>query len=111
MIPLSYTDLQIIIAAGVFLLGCLSVVIGVLILLSRSYSKELQTIAAHTARLGQKGMSHEISGLVQSAAELTSSINQLVRTANGIGVFLISLGMIMIAASYWLIQQIEWNLG
>ena len=110
MIPLSYQDAQIIIAAGVFLLGCLSVVIGVLILLSRSYSKEMRTIAAHTARLGQKGMSHEISGLVKSAAELTASINQLVRTANGIGVFLISLGMVLIAASYWLVQQIEWTL-
>ena len=111
MIPLSFKDLQIVVAAGVFLLGCMSTVIGVLILMTRSYSREMRTIAAHTARLGQKGMTHEISGLVQSAAELTASINQLVRTANGIGVFLISLGMVLIAASYWLIQQIDWALS
>ena len=111
MIPLSFQDLQIVISAGVFILGCLSVVVGVLVLIARSYSREVRTIAAHTIRLGQKGVTQEITGLVQSAAELIASINQLVRTASGIGVFLISLGLAMIAASYWVIQQIEWTLS
>jgi hypothetical protein len=109
MIPLSFQDLQIVISAGVFILGCLSVVVGVLVLIARSYSREVRTIAAHTIRLGQKGVTQEITGLVQSAAELIASINHLVRTASGIGVFLISLGLTMIAASYWVIQQIEWT--
>lgn len=111
MIPLSFQDLQIVISAGVFILGCICVVVGVLVLIARSYSREVRTIAAHTIRLGQKGVAQEITGLVQSAAELIASINQLVRTASGIGVFLISLGLAMIAASYWVIQQIEWTLS
>lgn len=111
MIPLTFQDMQIIVAASVFLLGCLCNFVGVLVLIARSYSREVRTIAAHTARIGQKGVTQEVTGLVQSATELISSINQLVRTASGIGVFLISLGLAMIAASYWVIQQIEWTMS
>lgn len=108
MIPLSFTDLQIILAAGVFLLGCICVVLGALVLIGRGYSREVRAIAVHTARLGQKGVAQEITGLVQSASELMTSINQLIRTSSGIGAFLILLGLAMITASYLIVQQIEW---
>ena len=110
MIPLSFRDLQILIAAAVFLMGCMCVILGALVLISRGYSREVRSIAVHTARLGQKGMAQEVTGLVNSAAELLAGINQLVRTASGIGVFLISLGCAMLVAAYWVIQQIEWSL-
>jgi hypothetical protein len=108
MIPLTFTDLQILIAAAVFLLGCMCVVFGAFVLISRGYSQEVRALAAHTARLGQKGMAQEITGLVNSAAELVASLNGLVKTANGVGVFLILLGMCLMGAGYWVIQQIEW---
>jgi methyl-accepting chemotaxis protein len=108
MIPLSMTDMQILIAAAVFLLGCLSMIVGVLVLISRGHTREMQTLAAHTARLAQKGLTDEIGGLVRSASELVTSLNQLVRTATGSGSFLITLGLALITASYWVIQQIEW---
>jgi hypothetical protein len=34
------------------------------------------------------------------------SINQLVRTANGIGVFLIAFGTLLVLLSYWVTTQI-----
>jgi hypothetical protein len=111
MIPLSMSDMQIFIAAAVFLLGCMCIVLGALVLISRAYSREVRSIAAHTAKLGQKGVASEITGLVQSASELVGAINQLVRTANGIGVFLIALGISMLSASYWIILQIQWPLN
>lgn len=107
MIPLSFQELQILIAAVAFIMGCLCVLIGIFMLVSRGYSKEVRTIAAHASRLGHKGISHEVTGLVNSAAELLMAINQLVRTASGIGVFLILLGLSLLAASYYVIQQIE----
>ena len=53
MIPLSFNDIQLLIAAAVFVLGFLLILIGALVMVSRSYSREVRTLAAHTARLGQ----------------------------------------------------------
>jgi hypothetical protein len=39
---------------------------------------------------------------------LILSINQLVRTASGVGTFLLLSGMMMIAAAYWVVTQIQW---
>jgi len=110
MIPLSFNDIQLLIAAAVFVLGFLLILIGSLVLVSRGYSREVRALAAHTARLGQKGLAQEVTGLVNSATELVASINGLVRTASGIGLFLITLGISMLVAAYWVIQQIAWTL-
>lgn len=106
MIPLTLRDMQIVIAGSVFLLGFLCIMMGAFVLISRGYSREVRALAAHTARLAQKGVAQEVSGLVTSASQLVGAINELVRTASGIGVFLISLGLVMIVSSYWVIQQI-----
>ena len=111
MIPLSMNDLQILIAAAVFVLGCMCTILGSLVLVNRGYSREVRAIAVNTAKLGQKGVASEVTGLVNIASELVASINQLVRTANGIGVFLITLGLAMLVAAYWIIQQIQWPLS
>lgn len=108
MIPLNFTDVQMVIAAAVFVLGFLLVLIGALVLTSRGYSREISALTAHTARLGQKGLAQEVTGLVNGATELVASINQLVRTASGIGIFLITLGIALMSAGYWIVQQIEW---
>lgn len=108
MIPLTLKDSQIIIAGTVFVLGCICVILGAFLLISRGYSREVRELALNTARLGQKGVAQEVSGLVKSASDLVASINQLVKTASGIGVFLICLGLGMIASAYWVIIQIKW---
>lgn len=109
MIPLTFTDIQIIIAAAVFLLGCMCLVFGAFVLIGRGYSREVRQIAAHTARLGQKGITQEVTGLVNSASALIASLNALVRSANGVGMFLILLGLSLMSAAYWIIQQIPWT--
>lgn len=108
MIPLTLNDMQILIAASVFIMGCVCVILGAFVLISRGYSSEVRTLAAHSARLGRKGISEELASLVNGASDLVASINQLVRTATGVGVFLVSLGMVFLVASYWVLQQIEW---
>jgi uncharacterized membrane protein len=109
MIPLSFNEIQLLVAAAVFVLGFLLILIGALVMVTRSYSREVRTLAAHTARLGQKGIAQDVTGLVNSATELVASINGLVKTASGIGLFLITLGIAMMAAAYWIIQQIPWT--
>jgi hypothetical protein len=52
-------------------------------------------------------MAEEITGLVRSATELVGALSGLVKTASGAGVFLIMLGMVMIASAYWIMTQIQ----
>jgi hypothetical protein len=108
MIPLSMSDMQIIIGAALFVLGCVCILLGTFVLISRGFSKEMKALAVHTARIGKKGIAEELSGLVNSASELVAALNQLVKTASGAGIFLISMGMAMIGAAYWVLMQIEY---
>ena len=107
MIPLSTIDMQMIIGVTIFILGCMCVLLGIFVLVSRGYSREIRALATHSARLGRKGMAEEVTGLVNSASELVGALNSLVRTASGAGLFLIILGIGMIAASYWVVEQIQ----
>jgi hypothetical protein len=108
MIPLSLRDVQILIAAAVFLMGSLCIIMGAIVLVTRGYSREVNAITAHTARASQKGVADDVAGLVTSTSELLTSLNQLIRTANGVGMFLISLGILMLVCGYWVVQQINW---
>jgi len=107
MIPLSTIDMQLIIGATVFILGCMCVLLGTLVLVSRGYSKEIRALATQSTRLGRKGMAEEVTSLVNSASDLVGALNSLVKTASGAGLFLIILGIGMIAASYWIVEQIQ----
>jgi hypothetical protein len=108
MIPLNLSDFQIVISVAVFILGCMCVLLGAFVLIGRGHSTEVKMLAAHTARLAQKGLAEEATGLVNSASALVSSLNDLVRTSNGTGAFLITLGLMMIGASYWILTQVQW---
>lgn len=109
MIPLSLFEIQILIAASVFVLGVLCVILGIFVLMTRGYAREVRSLAAHTAHIGKKGIAQDVTGLVQSASDLIGAINQLVKTASGVGVFLVSLGLLMIMSSYYVVTRIDWT--
>jgi hypothetical protein len=88
-------------------LGILLLLVGVIILVSRVLGGDVKQIAEQTARLAQKGIAEEIAGLVGNASTLVESLNQLVRTAAGVGVFLIVIGLLLMAAAYGLVIQLQ----
>ena len=108
MIPLNLSDFQIVIAVAVFILGCMCILLGAFVLIGRGQTSDVKMLAASTARLAPKGMAEEVTGLVNGASALVASLNDLVRTSNGTGAFLITLGLMMIGASYWILTQVEW---
>ncbi|MEK7682995.1 MAG: hypothetical protein AAB321_02980 [Chloroflexota bacterium] len=107
MIPFTVVDMQIVIGAAVFVLGGMCVLLGAFVLVTRGYSRDIRALASQTARLGQKGMAEEVTGLVRSATELVGALNHLVKTASGAGLFLITIGMLMIGSAYWVVTQIQ----
>jgi hypothetical protein len=92
--------------AMLFLLGMFSFLAGLFILATRTASIDVKTLATQTARLAQKGMAEDVAGLVGNASTLLDSLNQLVRTTRGVGMFLALLGMFLMGLACWFAVQI-----
>jgi len=86
-------------------LGVLSIAGGIFVLVKKTFSRELTVIAEETAKLGNKGIADDISGLVGNASVLIESLNQLVKTASGIGIFLIVIGCLLFVGAAVLLVQ------
>ena len=99
------SDLLIWMSIILFFIGLLSVIAGIIVLLSRTMNKNIHTLATQTNRLAQKGITDGVSGLVGNASALLNAVNQLVRTAAGIGAFLVFTGLILIGTSLFILTQ------
>lgn len=106
MIPMSVSDFFLTVAGVLLGLGLISILAGIIILVTRVLGGEVKTIATQTARLAQKGLADEVAGLVGNASALVQALDQLVRTAAGVAVFLVILGLLMIAAAYGVAVQL-----
>jgi len=106
MVPIPIRDILFIMAIILFSLGLLSTIAGIIVLIFRASGKEINTLAIQSTRLVQKGLAEDVAGLVGNASALLDTVNQLVRTTAGIGVFLTVLGMIMMIVASWLALKI-----
>ncbi len=106
MISIPADQLMLLMAITLFILGLLGVIIGIIILVTRTASQEVRTIATQTTRLAQKGLSDDIVGLVGNTSALLEALNALVRTTAGIGVFITIVGLLMMVASGWIAYQL-----
>jgi hypothetical protein len=107
MFALNAPEIQLAMGIGLFVIGVFTFWIGVIILVSRTTGRDVRTIASQTTRLAQKGLAEEIAGLVGNASTLLSALNDLVRTAAGIGIFLTVTGLLLMASSIWLVLRIS----
>ncbi len=106
MFPYDANDIVFILASSLTLLGIISLGAGIILLITRVSGKSIQTIASQTAKLAQKGLAEEISGLVGNASSLMDAMNQLVRTSAGIGIFLVLFGFIMLISAFLMVKFI-----
>ena len=107
ILNLNIFDLKLMMVIGLFILGAITLLIGILLLITRSAGKEVRALANQTARLAKKGIAEDVAGLVGNASNLLSATNELVRTSAGIGVFLAILGFSLMAVATWLVLKIS----
>ena len=93
-------DLQVWVAISLMILGVASALCGLFLLMNQATGKDVNTIANQTARLAQKGLAEEVSGLVGNARALIEALNQLSRTKAGIGIFLFLFGFVMLLVAF-----------
>lgn len=104
--PTNVSEILLIMAVALFMLGATTTITGVIILLTRAASRDLHNLAIQTSKLAQKGIAEDVAGLVGNASALLEAVNQMVRTASGIGIFLTIFGLIMMIAACWLGLQV-----
>lgn len=107
MFNLSVPDFLLTMATAVLILGLISLCIGIFVLVSKTVGNDVKSLATQTAKMAQKGITDDVSGLVGNASTLLSALNDLIRTSTGIGVFLVFIGILLMAGSYWLVLQIS----
>ena len=86
-----------------FPLGLTSIIGGLLILGVGPYRHEAKLLAQQSARIGQKGLTDDITLVTQSATALVDAVNSLIKTSSGNAVVLIVVGALCEAAAYWLL--------
>jgi hypothetical protein len=84
-----------------YLLGFLTVILGIAILVHGAWGRDLRTLASQTTKLAQKGLAEEVSGLVGNASALLTTINEMVRTSTGIGLYLTMVGIVLIGIAFY----------
>jgi len=99
-------ELLIVMVIICFFLGMGSSITGIVILTTRAAGRDIHTLATQTTRLAQKGLAEEVAGLVGNATSLLDAMNQLIRTAAGVGFFLTVFGLLLMVAAAWLALQI-----
>jgi hypothetical protein len=107
MITITLFNVQLSMAAGLFLVGATAFFFGLIVLVARTTGKEVRSLTTQTSELVQKGLAEEVAGLVGNASALLNATNELVRTRAGVGVFLTFLGVFLMAAATWLVFQIK----
>jgi hypothetical protein len=84
-----------------YLLGFITIILGIAILVHGVWGRDLRTLASQTTRLAQNGLAEEVSGLVGNASALLTTINEMVRTSTGIGLYLTLIGIILIGIAFY----------
>jgi hypothetical protein len=107
MFPLTVNDLLLTISSILFLLGIVGIGAGVVILVTKVMGGDIKLITAQASDLAKKGIAEDVSGLVGNASKLIDSLNDLVRTATGVGIFLVIIGFVLMMTAYYLLIQIN----
>ncbi|MBI3241434.1 MAG: hypothetical protein HYZ49_03980 [Chloroflexi bacterium] len=88
-------------AYALFLFGLLFISAGFWKLMAYGLSNHARTLAAQSARIGQKGLADDIARLMQAAVQLNESVSRLLMTSAGVGFLLTLIGCGLLTASYF----------
>lgn len=107
MFSIQLDDFLLTIASVVIFLGACTLIAGVVVLLTRVLGKDVRTIADQTSKMAQKGIAEDVAGLVGNASALLDALNNMVKTAAGVGIFLVFVGIGLMVLAYFLVTLIH----
>jgi hypothetical protein len=107
---ISIQEVLLFMSGGLFFLGLCTFGGGLIILLSRALSRDMHTLTTQSMKLAQKGFTEDVSGLVGNTSALFRSLNDLIQTTKGIGVFLCLLGLSIMVIAMLMLFALDQNL-
>lgn len=106
MFGLTMNDLILILSFVILAMGVITFIVGIFTLAFKINSEDFNEISSQTAKIMNKGMSEDISGMIGNASSLLQSINEMARTKAGVGMFLLIVAFILLGCAYFLITRI-----
>lgn len=106
MFGLTMNDLILILSFVILAMGVITFIVGIFTLAFKINSEDFNEISSQTAKIINKGMSEDISGMIGNASSLLQSINEMARTKAGVGMFLLIVAFILLGCAYFLITRI-----
>jgi hypothetical protein len=77
-------------------------------MLAQDYQQTLRKLSLQSTQVGQKGLADvTLAPTLEAASRLIDAVNQLVRTAVGIGVFLCLMGVSMMVAAFMMVSNLQ----
>jgi hypothetical protein len=107
MATMTINDVILTMTICLFVIGLVAIGAGVFILISRVFNEDIRTITSQSVQLAQKGVAEDVAGLVGNSASLINSLTQLIKTSQGIGLFLVLIGLTLDISAYYLLNQIH----
>ena len=99
-------QMRLIMSGVVFALGVVSMVLGLIIIMTKEYQETLRVLSSHSTKLSGKAITEEGMGpVLDGMSRLLDSIRKLIATAVGVGAFLSLLGIAMSVLAYWMISS------
>ena len=101
--PGAFINLAYFATAALFILGLVACAAGLWTLIAQGSWRTLRGISEQSHRLQARALGEvTVSPMIDASARLVEAINQLVRTAMGIGAFLCLIGIALCVIAFWI---------
>jgi hypothetical protein len=100
-------QIQIVMSISMFVIGVLSSLSGLWIILAKEYHQTMKELATQSIRINGRAITQDsVAPLIDSASGMVEAINQLIRTAAGVGAFLCVTGVMICVVAFWMIGKV-----
>ncbi len=106
MFALTANDFILTLAGVIVVLGVIAFIIGLFTLAFKVNSGEFTEITASSAKLAEKGLTDDVTDLVNGISEVLKSITEMTKTKVGVGIFMILVSFVLFIVAYYLISRI-----
>jgi len=100
-------EIQIVMSISMFVIGVLSSLSGLWIILAKEYHQTMKELSIQSIRINGRAITQDsVAPLIDSASGMVEAINQLIRTAAGVGAFLCVAGVMICIVAFWMIGKV-----
>jgi hypothetical protein len=100
-------QIQTVMSISMFVIGVLSALSGLWIILAKEYHQTMKELSTQSIRINGRAITQDsVAPLIDSASGMVEAINQLIRTAAGVGAFLCVTGVGICVLAFWMIGKV-----